>query len=107
MSNVAAAAEDERPARVRVNAAEQAVSACSGAVLTSLFITPLDVVKVKMQHNSSIMQLPCEHAACSGTSSYSVLMRVARQGAFATFQPPRLYAAASCRMRAMYSPSAL
>ena len=51
MSNVAAAAEDERPARVRVNAAEQAVSACSGAVLTSLFITPLDVVKVKMQHN--------------------------------------------------------
>ena len=72
------ATADGEPRAVRISAAEQALSACSGAVLTSLFVTPLDVIKVKMQHNSSITQLQCEHAACAGTSSTSMLMRVAR-----------------------------
>ena len=71
--------DDALPSRkVTITPAETALSACSGAILTSLFVTPLDVIKVKMQHNSSVMQLECEHAACSGTSSYSVMLRVAR-----------------------------
>ena len=61
-----------------LRAVEQALSACTGAAITSLFVTPLDVVKVRMQ-NPATSAAPCtEHAACAGTSSSQVLLRVAR-----------------------------
>ncbi|XP_033836963.1 probable mitochondrial glutathione transporter SLC25A40 isoform X1 [Periophthalmus magnuspinnatus] len=34
---------------VRITPVQQMVSSCSGAILTSLFVTPLDVVKIRLQ----------------------------------------------------------
>jgi solute carrier family 25 protein 39/40 len=60
----------------RITWAETSAAACSGAVLTSIFITPLDVVKVRMQHPGR------GAAACkccsSATSTRSIMLRVAR-----------------------------
>ena len=63
----------------RLRVAEQALAACSGAVITSLITTPLDVAKVRMQNPATVV-VDCEHATCNGagTSSSSMMMRVAR-----------------------------
>lgn len=55
---------------------EQALSACSGAVLTSMFTTPLDVVKVRLQQGQSLMEACGCCAPRLDTSS--VMIRVAR-----------------------------
>lgn len=65
---------------------EQCISASSGALFVSLFNTPLDVVKVRMQHKSSIMSLECEHPNCAGTSTSSIAVRVARHEVRSTMQ---------------------
>ena len=63
----------------RLRVAEQALAACSGAVITSVITTPLDVAKVRMQNPATVV-VDCEHATCNGagTSSSSMMMRVAR-----------------------------
>ena len=58
---------------------EQALSACSGALLTSAFVTPLDVVKVRMQSPTGAFSAECP--CCSSlhrASSAAVALRVAR-----------------------------
>ena len=58
---------------------ESALSACSGAALTTVFVTPLDVVKVRMQNPAQQASVAaCEHTSCAGSSSTSVMLRVAR-----------------------------
>ena len=60
----------------RITWLETSAAACSGAILTSLFMTPLDVVRVRMQHPEAAL------IAASGsvplTSASSVMLRVAR-----------------------------
>ena len=57
---------------------ETSTAACSGAVVTSLLITPLDVAKVRMQASAGAMQV-CECCEVSSSmSTSSVILRVAR-----------------------------
>uniref|UniRef100_A0A3Q4GPF9 Solute carrier family 25 member 40 n=1 Tax=Neolamprologus brichardi TaxID=32507 RepID=A0A3Q4GPF9_NEOBR len=37
------------PATGAITPLQQMVASCSGAILTSLFVTPLDVVKIRLQ----------------------------------------------------------
>ncbi|GAB0099337.1 solute carrier family 25 member 40 [Sergentomyia squamirostris] len=41
--------------RFRIHPSQQMVSACSGALLTSLFMTPLDVVKTRLQAQQKLL----------------------------------------------------
>lgn len=66
----------------RITWLETSAAACSGAILTSLFMTPLDVVRVRMQHPDAAL------IAASGsvplTSASSVMLRVARHEGIAS-----------------------
>ena len=66
----------------RITWLETSAAACSGAILTSLFMTPLDVVRVRMQHPEAAL------IAASGsvplTSASSVMLRVARHEGIAS-----------------------
>ena len=65
------------PIQQKLRLVEQALAAVSGAIITSIITTPLDVTKVRMQNPAS-MVVDCEHPACAGTSSSSMMIRVAR-----------------------------
>ena len=67
-ASTSAAGQSEAPVRL----SEQVISACSGSFLTTLFVTPLDVVRVRMQAATPQLVAECEHASCAGASSSSV-----------------------------------
>ncbi|XP_063099421.1 probable mitochondrial glutathione transporter SLC25A40 isoform X2 [Cavia porcellus] len=45
--------ESEGPHSVKVTPVQQVLASCTGAVLTSLMVTPLDVVKIRLQAQNS------------------------------------------------------
>nr|XP_045016447.1 solute carrier family 25 member 40 isoform X4 [Jaculus jaculus] len=46
-------AETEGPLMLKVTPLQQMLSSCAGAILTSLMVTPLDVVKIRLQAQSN------------------------------------------------------
>ena len=68
---------------VKLLLVEQALAASVGAVLTSIVTTPLDVTKVRMQNPAAVVA-SCEHPTCAGTSSSSMMLRVARHEGIAS-----------------------
>ena len=58
--------EPQRVTPPTITPGQQIISACSGAVLTSLLTTPFDVVKVRlqMQQNAQLVTKPCYLLEC-------------------------------------------
>ncbi|KAM4874409.1 mitochondrial glutathione transporter SLC25A40 isoform 2-T2 [Thomomys bottae] len=45
--------QTEEPQRVKVTPLQQMLASCTGAIMTSLMVTPLDVVKIRLQAQSN------------------------------------------------------
>lgn len=80
-----------------VSLGQKMLSAVSGSVLTSLLITPLDVVRVRLQSQETVPT--ASSAAASSTSASSPQPRLFNGSSFAQFRdlPPNLGISACCR----------
>ncbi|CAL8145676.1 unnamed protein product [Orchesella dallaii] len=52
--------------KFRITAAQQMMSSCSGAILTSFLVTPLDVIKVRLQSQQKAMLSSKCYVYCNG-----------------------------------------
>ncbi|OWF43693.1 solute carrier family 25 member 40-like [Mizuhopecten yessoensis] len=60
---------------VRITPWQQMISSCSGAVLTSFFVTPLDVVKIRLQAQNSPMKRGQCFLYCNGLMDHVCVCR--------------------------------
>ncbi|XP_053669482.1 probable mitochondrial glutathione transporter SLC25A40 [Anopheles marshallii] len=61
-----AAGEDMDDSRFRIRPYQQILSSCSGALVTSLFMTPLDVVKTRLQAQQKVLISNKCYLYCNG-----------------------------------------
>uniref|UniRef100_A0A182SMB5 Solute carrier family 25 member 40 n=1 Tax=Anopheles maculatus TaxID=74869 RepID=A0A182SMB5_9DIPT len=65
-SGLAAIGEDMDDSRFRIRPYQQILSSCSGALVTSLFMTPLDVVKTRLQAQQKVLISNKCYLYCNG-----------------------------------------
>ena len=71
---VGSAGNPNEPGLSKLTAMETTLSACSGAAITTLFVTPFDVVKTRLQVNNQKPECSC----CSSERQSSALLRIVR-----------------------------
>ncbi|XP_050072098.1 probable mitochondrial glutathione transporter SLC25A40 [Anopheles maculipalpis] len=65
-SGLAAIGDDMDDSRFRIRPYQQILSSCSGALVTSLFMTPLDVVKTRLQAQQKVLISNKCYLYCNG-----------------------------------------
>jgi len=84
---------------VDVSLGQKMLSAVTGSLLTSLLITPLDVVRVRLQSQEPTLTASASTSASASVSASSSQPRLFNASAFAQFRdlPPNIGISACCR----------
>lgn len=80
---------DMDDSRFRIRPYQQVLSSCSGALVTSLFMTPLDVVKTRLQTQQKLMLSNKCYLYCNGLMDH--LCPCGPNGTMAAFAKPKLH----------------